>query len=294
MEKYAMLGDLLYVSEHISCKQYMVNLDHGFHYVELPAKSGEDNKVLDCNVIIFVIEGSCTFSYNQFSNRVFNAGEMVFLPKASVVNGEVLEDSKLMYMAFNAPNNPCDKQLFENLCERAKGINYDFDSLTMNSPMLSFIDSLAYYLKNGGSCIHLHEIKHKELFLILRWFYTKEQFATFFYPIIGKSFDFKNFILDNYADCSRLEELVERSNMCSNLFMRKFKKVFGISAYQWMLKQMCNKIIYKALQPGITVRDIMNEIGVESPSHFNRICKRHFDKTPKELIAFYQSNVNVE
>ena len=66
--------------------------------------------------------------------------------------------------------------------------------------------------------------------------------------------------------------------------MRKFKKEFGISGYQWMLKQMCHKIQHRASQPNITISEIMNEVGIDSPSHFNRICKKHFNLTPKELI----------
>ena len=231
------------------------------------------------------------FSYDQFLNRVFTAGEILFIPKASIVDGKVIQDAKVVYMAFDVPINPCDKQSLVSLSETCKMIKYDFQPLKMNQPMTRFLDSLIYYLRNGGSCAHLHEIKQKELFLILRWFYTKEQSAALLHPIIGKSLDFKNFILDNYAQCNKLEELVELSNMCSNVFMRKFKKEFGITAYQWMLKQMCQKIIYKVSQPGVTIKDVMMEIGVDDSTHFNRICKRHFNKTPKELISFYQSDL---
>ena len=291
MKKQIMLQDLLYVNEHISCKKYMVDATYGFHYVEIPIGTDELNKVLECNVIIFIIEGSCSFNCNQFSNKVFSAGDMLFLPKSAIIDATIIEDAKFMYMAFDIPLNPCDKQSFDHLWETCKMITYDFAPLKMNYPMSNFINSLVYYLKNGGSCIHIHEIKHKEFFLILRWFYTKEQFATFFYPIIGKSFDFKNFVLDNYAQCDRLEELIKRSNMSPNTFMKKFKTEFGVTAYQWMLKQMCQKILHKVSQSGATVKDVMIEIGVDSPTHFNRICKRHFNKTPKELISFYQSDI---
>ena len=291
MKKQIILQDIPYVNDHISCKKYIVDTTYGFHYAEIPIGTNEKNKVLECNIVIFIIKGSCSFNCNQFSNKAFFAGDMIFLPKSATIDAKITEDAKLMYMAFNIPQNPYDKQSFEHLWETCKVITYDFAPLKMNYPMFNFINSLVYYLKNGGSCVHIHEIKHKELFLIFRWFYTKEQFATFFYPIIGKSFDFKNFILDNYAQCDRLEELIKRSNMSPNTFMKKFKTEFGITAYQWMLKQMCKKILYKASQPGTTVKEVMIEIGVDSPTHFNRICKRHFDKTPKELISFYQSDI---
>ena len=30
---------------------------------------------------------------------------------------------------------------------------------------------------------------------------------------------------------------------------------------------------HKASQPDITIKEIMYEVGIENPSHFNRICK---------------------
>lgn len=291
MKDQIMLKDLLYVSEHLSCKEYMVEMNYGFHYAEYVGGKSESDRVLDRNVIVFVIEGSCSFSCDQFSNRVFFGGDMIFLPKSASVSYSAREYIKVMYMAFDTPQNPCDKQRFEQGTQESDNVDYDFAPLKMNYAMNNFINSLAYYLQNGGSCSHLHDIKHKELFLILRWFYTKEQFAEFFYPIIGKNFDFKNFVIDNFTNCNRLDELVRRSNMSANTFMKKFKSEFGMTAYQWMLKQTCNKIVHKALQPGITVKEIMFHIGIDSPTHFNRICKRYFQKTPKELIAFYQRDI---
>ncbi len=284
-------NDLLYVSEHLTCKHYMVDLSFGFHYQEYPSGIHESARTIDRNIIIFILEGSLSFSYDQFSNRVFTTGDILFIPKASTVDGKVIQDAKVVYMAFDVLTSPCDKQNLILLDETCKQIKYDFEPLKMNSPMSSFINSLIYYLRNGGSCVHLHEIKQKELFLIFRWFYTKEQVAALLYPIIGRSFDFKNFILDNYAQCNKLEELIKLSNMSPNVFMRKFKKEFGMTAYQWMLKQMCQRIVYKVSHPGISIKEVMIEVGIDDPTHFNRICKRHFNKTPKELIAFYQSNI---
>jgi len=291
MENQTILDNKLHHNQQRLGYKYTTDFTTGFHYQELPANAYETSRVLEQNAIVFMVEGSCSFSYDHYVNRIFFAGDMLFFPKSAMVTGLVLEDAKFLYMTFDMPLSICDKQYIQQQWEIARDITYDFIPLKIKYPISVFINSLVYLIKNGGSCAELHEVKHKEIFILLRLFYTKEQFAEFFYPIIGESFNFKNFVLENYVNCYNLKELIERSDMCPNVFMRKFKKEFGMSGYQWILKQLCQRIQHKASQPGVTVKEIMCEVGIESPTHFNRVCKRYFDRTPKQLISHCQSGL---
>ena len=49
---------------------------------------------------------------------------------------------------------------------------------------------------------------------------------------------------------------------------------------------MCQKIGHVALQPGATIKDIMINIGIDSPTHLNRICKSILVKHQKNLYPF--------
>ena len=264
----------------------------GFYYKELPIQTHVESRALVQNIILFMIEGSFSFSYDHYVNRVCFAGEMLFFPKSAMITGLVLADAKFLYMTFDIPLNVCDRQYIQKQWMIAERIIYNFTPLKINYSVDVFVTNLVYLLQNGGDYIELHDIKHREIFILFRMFYTREQFAMFFYPIIGKNFNFKNFVLENYVNCYNLKELVERSNMSSNVFMRKFKNEFGVSAYQWMLKQMCHKIQHKASEPEVTVKEIMSEVGIESYSNFNRICKRHFGQTPKKLIMHCQNDIS--
>jgi len=275
--------------------KYTTDFSSGFHYIELPTNAYEKSRILEQNAIVFIIEGSCSFSYDQYINRIFFAGDMLFFPKSAIVSGRVLEDMKMVYMTFDVPLSASDRQYIQHQWEITRDMTYDFMPLKMNYPVGILINSVVYLIKNGGKdYAELHEIKHREVFVMLRLFYTQKEFARFFYPIIGKSFNFKNFVLENYINCYSLQELVERSDMCTNVFMRKFKKEFGMSGYQWILKQMCQRIQHKASEPGVTIKDIMCEVGIQSHTHFNRICRKHFGQTPKQLIIFCQSNLQAK
>ncbi len=289
MTNETILNEHFVASEHMPYNSLTVETDCTFSYKKYKAEEYAQYEQLKYNIIFFVVKGSCLVNCDQFSDRVFFTSDMFLLPKSSVHRISFIEDTELVYMTFDIPQNPHDRQYLEQLWDVYKSSTYDFAPLVMNHSTSELINSVVYYIKNDANSSYLYEIKQRELFMIFRVFYTREQFVMFFYPIIGKSFDFKNFILENYSACSRLDELIKLSNMCSNSFMRKFKKNFGMTAYQWMLNKMCQKIKYKASIPGVTVKDIMIEIGVDSPTHFNRICKRHFGKTPKELVLFYQN-----
>jgi AraC-like DNA-binding protein len=149
--------------------------------------------------------------------------------------------------------------------------------------LTSFFDLLVTYLKGGIDCEHLHEIKEKEFFLVLRRCYSKEEIMSLLYPIIGIS-DFKSFVLQNYKEVENVSELADMSGMGRTAFDCKFREVFGISARQWMLKQIASHIRYKAMDPEITIKDVMNEFKFNSATHFNRFCKQQFDCTPGELL----------
>lgn len=75
-------------------------------------------------------------------------------------------------------------QSYYDLCN---DIHYDFTPLEIRHPLNEFIDLLVFCLKSGMNCAHLHEIKHKEFFLYLRGFYTKEEIVQLFFPIMGKN-----------------------------------------------------------------------------------------------------------
>lgn len=149
---------------------------------------------------------------------------------------------------------------------------------------------MIHYLKSGIKCAHLFEIKHKEFFLLLRGFYTREQVSYLLYPILGKVLSFKDFILSNYVKAGSIENLISMSHLSKSSFYDKFKSDFGMTAKQWMLQQQMNIVRAKACEPQVTIKDLMDVIGYSSPTHFNRFCRTYLECTPGELLKSVESN----
>jgi len=164
-------------------------------------------------------------------------------------------------------------------------MKYDFQPTRMIPQFEAFLESLAYYLDQGVKCEHFHELKHQEMFLIFRWFYSKEQLAQLFYPIIGRSLNFRALVLENYLKIKNVNELAVLSMMGRSSFDIMFKKEFGMSAGQWLLKQKAKHVKFAMSMPEASINDIMATFEFNSATHFNRFCKQQFGCTPLEMIT---------
>lgn len=283
-----LLNKLLYVNEHQSCKNYQVEIDTGFKYLEVPPGTHVYEPKLQYNNVVILIEGECIISCNQYDNRKISSSEMVLLPRGALVDAYTQKDCKLLLFSFGMVRNVCDVNMLQSYYDLCNDVHYDFTPLEIRHPLNEFIDLLVFCLKSGMNCAHLHEIKHKEFFLYLRGFYTKEEIVQLFFPIMGKKLKFKDMVLKNYSKAENVEELIKLLKMSKNAFYAKFSKEFGMSPRQWMLKQIRHQVFIKAAIPNITIKELMDLFNFDSPVQFNRFCMREFNCTPGELIKQQQ------
>ena len=289
MKNKLLLNDLLYIEEHLSCRNYMSNVTNGFTFIEINEKDIIEEEYATKNYLLFFLKGEFIIKCNQYNNRTFSQGEMILLPKSSIVKIAANSNSELLTMAFDIPESSCDKLIFQSLTTLCEDIVYDLNPIAIRYPLTPFLETLIYCLKNGMNCIHLHDIMQREFFFLLRGFYEKKEIAMLFHPIIGKELDFKDFVIQNYPDINNIDDLIALSNMGRTSFFVKFKEEFGITAKQWMLKQTKERILGKITEPGVCIKQLMDVCKFESQAQLYRYFKQQFDCTPKQLIDRYQS-----
>lgn len=288
MSKEKSLNHLLYIQEHLSCRNYMERVENGFKYLEFEKDETIHEKDTTWNYLLFIITGECTINCNEFRERTFKGGEIILLPKLSMIEINVKSESKLISLSFSIPEGNCDKFILQSLSELCKTQIYDFEPLKIRYPLQPHLEVITYCLRNKMDCGHFHILLQQELFFLLRGFYTKEELAQLFYPIIGKEMTFKDFVIENYYKVNTVDELIAISNMGRSRFTRKFKEVFRISPKQWLLKQKDKHILNKVMDSHTTVGELMDEFNFDSQAHFTHYCKQHFNCTPKELLLKYQ------
>lgn len=284
---------LLYLDEHLTCSHYMKKINSGF-YISACKKgtkeTGKDHSLK--NHILFVLEGKLRIKCNQYSSKFLNAQEIVFIAKGSVFNLEYFEDSIVLVASFNELSINCNKLSLEALSPYTECLSYDLEVLPFKKPMVVFINLLSIYLQNGANCVHLHELKMNELFLCFRYFYTKEELAALFYPIIGRSFDFRQLLIENAHKVKNIQEIILLSKMSKTVFYEKFREEFGtITPKNWLNEKFADKLLYTASQSGITVKELAVLMNFDSVPSLQQYCKRHFKCTPSELIKRNQSDL---
>jgi AraC-like DNA-binding protein len=273
---------LLYVQEHLSCKNYVSDFHIGFSYQEV--MEGETLRSADkyFNCFYFILEGEVMISCNEFRNHLCQGGEMVFIAQDSDSVAEAITDVKYILLSFDNQFTLCDQLALEALCTNDKKPPI-FNKIDIRPPLQSVLDSVLFYLHHKIQCKHLHAIKQKEVFLIFRTFYTKEEMSRFLAPMLNKNMDFKAFVLQHYQEVKTVEELANMCKISVRSFNRKFNEFFGDSPYSWILKQKSRHIKTRLADGKTTFGAIIKEYGFSSPAHFTTYCKKQFGQSPSKL-----------
>lgn len=285
-----MQNEPLYIEEHLSCQNYMMSINTGFKHIEFSENSefGENNA--NKNYLLFFLEGDFTLTCNQFQNRLFHGGDMILIPRSSDFRGVVKGKASMLSMFFDSPEWYCDKLIFQSLSMFCDNKEYEFEAVKIRYPLTCFLELLTCYVKNEMNCSHLHDLMQREFFFLLQGFYEKQEIVALFHPIIGKEMDFRDFVIHNYTKVSNIEQLISLSNLGRSRFFAKFNKTFGMTAKQWILKQKNQHILEKMTEPGIYIKDIIDELGFDSQVYFSRYCKQHFGCTPSQLMKRCQAD----
>ena len=148
--------------------------------------------------------------------------------------------------------------------------------------MQMVLDSVNFFLSNNISCIHLHEIKQKEAFLILRAFYTKEENAKLFAALLYEKVNVPEFVRMNFLKVRTAEELAQRYNVDFQEFTHKFVGAFGMEPQKWMDKKKAELIKSDLRIVDIPYENIINKFLFSSMEEFSRFCVKNIGKTPVE------------
>ena len=170
---------------------------------------------------------------------------MLFLPCNCLCSAKVLEDTVLLRCHFDKNTQMCSRFALENLPRLVdlSSIPQAFNPLPIRERLRQFLVNLYACLDDGLGCRHFHVMKRQELALLFRGYYSKEELAAFFYPVLSEDMDFKELVLANFRDVKELDALAKLANLSPATFSRRFKKTFGLSFAQWLEKRKVEDIL---------------------------------------------------
>lgn len=273
---------------HNECSYYITEYYIGFRHVAPHKGDYYASKRYNYNTLVFVLEGEIEFSYNEYVGRRFKKGDLIFIPHASELFGTALTDANMLVLTYDIAAQSylsnCELSQRKFIIEGIDKVHYDFKPLQMNEDIILFAKLIIAYINCDYHCMLLHEIKQKELFIIMQYAYTHKEMMEFFYPIIGEDIPFRTKVMKLAHQQLTVEEFAEKLHMSPRNFTRKFNAEFGETVFKWMLKRKVAQIRLRLLQPDVSITDIIEDFKFADTSHFYRFCKTYFGYTSKELL----------
>ena len=222
---------LLYKNEHISCTNYAEEFNKVFTLMEIPEGHTVERRFLNTTFLVILLQGDIEIRYEIDKYFTPQLGDMFLLPKNKQITTFARKATTLLLCSFANDLKLCLRfsiqQLSHFISESTCQNPY---CLKLDIRLQSFFSLLVDCLKEGLGCMHYHQIKRDELFLYLLAGYTKEELAQFFYPILGRDLDFKDFILTNSHKIFDVKDFATQANMSLSTFNRRFKETFNDTA----------------------------------------------------------------
>lgn len=273
---------VLYLNEHLNCYAYEKKDNPLIGKVSIARGKANHFSFLESSILC-VTKGKLFFSFGEVNDRIASNGKLILLPPGCNFYCTAMEQTSLIVFRLRNMISLCDRFPIDNLWLGNEDYEYEFSMLTFNDRMSAFLKNLSDYLDDGLHCHCLLEMKSRELFFILRGYYRKEELLGIFYPLLQGNVDFSNFIFQNYQKVSSVKELAEMSNYSLSGLEKRFKKVFGVSVYQWIKEQRIKNIFREIHCTDKSFKELTYQHGFSSPSYFNDFCKAHFGKTPGQM-----------
>ena len=252
------------------------NSDCSFKYIEISKGTALPVWGTEQHTLLFVLDGQLKLTFPEGGRDVLGK-HFLMIPKQHEWKGAAAMHTKLLILLFNMIDNVWTKPKIKSLLDAADPNLFSFyPLLPFHSPLNTFLDLMVIYSEERNIDRSFYASKENELLSILYTFYSAEELAPMFYPLLTSNLDFKSFVQANYLKVESVSELAELAGCSQVTLNRKFKEYFGESAYQWMIRNKTVQIRKRLENPTASLSDIAKEFGFYSGSELNRFCQRQF------------------
>lgn len=239
------------------------------------------------NEIAFMLKGEIRFAFRNHAEKVVSEGEFIFVPVGGTFRYTVVKKARVLIIRLNENIKLCEGYLIEELYtqggSQVGNVRREICAMAINRPLQLFLAGLNITIQEGLNCRYYFDTKSKELFILLRAYYSLEQLRDFFSLIISPDTAFSEYIRANHQHYKTAKELAEAMHMTPKLFSKKFIKVFGEPSIIWMKKEKALSV-YSELHSGqAPIAHIVDKYRFSSQSHLNKFCKKEFGRNPGEI-----------
>lgn len=252
------------------------NSDCSFKYIEVSKGTTLPVWGTDQHTLLFVMSGGLKVMLND-EIKELPEKHFVMIPKGTDWHASAQFHTRILILLFNMVDNVWTKPKIKALLDVSDlESNKAFHMLPIRNPLGAFLNLMVIYSEERSIDRSFYASKENELLSILYTFYSADELAPMFYPLLTTNLDFKSFVQTNYLKVESVSELAELAGCSQVTLNRKFKEYFGESAYQWMVRNKTVQIRKRLENPTASLSDIAKEFGFYSGSELNRFCQRQF------------------
>lgn len=247
----------------------------------------EEEQIFHRNEIAFMTEGEVHYTLAGCPGEMRHGGEFIFIPMGEVFHFAVSKRTVVVVVRLNECITFCRNFHIEDLYRRTNTPGGECPPethvLAVNRPLRHFLRSLDEAVRNGLCCRHYFDYKTRELFILLRAYYSDEQLRNFFSFILTPNIRFSEAIRTTHHLYHTVGELAESVNMNLKHFEKVFRRIFGMPPGRWMNREKAAMIRHELCAGVKTLVQISDEYGFASQQQLSRFCKREMGLSPREI-----------
>ncbi|NDW09764.1 helix-turn-helix domain-containing protein [Dysgonomonas sp. 520] len=248
-------------------------------FVDLEKGSNWSTKQDNCRIIL-IISGRLNISFSDVQKNYVSANKLFFLPAGYRCMINTLESSSFILIDINDENYLYDNfRMTEFKNAEQQIVNY----LPFNNVMNGYIHSLLIYKNKNIDYNFLADIKAKELICILKASYTKKELNELFSTYLTNDLYFTEQVRKLSQDIRNVIELADQMHYSYSGFNKKFRKVFGVSAYSWLRKRRANTVYHEIYHTDKSLKQISTDNKFATLSHFNEFCHKVLGDSPRQI-----------
>jgi AraC-like DNA-binding protein len=273
---------LLYKKEHLTCIHYDNNDKPHIEIKKIQRGQPFDGRSFQ-GKIVFVMDGSVTYRLRGLMVAELHEGQILLIAPDKHFSLSTKNSAKVLIIRLTTIASLCECFPLENLLNHRDEDCKDITILEANQAVDTFMTALTENLKQGLRCKYYLETKAKELFYLLRAYYPKEQLAQFFGEMLQADAHFYYFVKQNYQIVNSIPDFARMADMKQLSFEKKFKEIFGMPPYKWIIEQKSRDIHRDLCTGNKPLKELAVSYGFSSKSSFSDFCKKNLGAPPGRI-----------
>ncbi|WP_163319174.1 AraC family transcriptional regulator [Dysgonomonas sp. 520] len=234
------------------------------------------------NSIIMVVHGSANILSTIYQNSKIKTKDMFFLP--SDCDAKIESAEKCLLICINLTD---ELNMFFYLCSNKLQSDVahknSIEVLTMNDMVFSYALSLQSYRIKNINDNYLWHLKVKELDYLLKISCSQEELQAFLRMDWSNDFLFSEQVHTYLPEVRSVRQLAEKMNYSYSGFNKRFRRVFNMSAYNWVRNHKAKQVYQDICQTNKSLKEISTNYNFATLSHFNEFCHKNLGCSPSEI-----------